>query len=96
VAAVRKETGSLIGTIDALTRPERGLRPLEWEVEPWLDSVVPDAAIVDPERPVDADALLAQLVPGRFEIVAARRAWPAVLGAIACAAVVLAVLVVLI
>jgi hypothetical protein len=44
VAKVIAETGSLIATIERLSSPARGLRPLDPSVEPWLDQLVPDAA----------------------------------------------------
>ena len=58
VATVIAETGSLIATIERLSSPARGLRPLDPSVEPWLDQLVPDAAYVDPERPVDTEKVL--------------------------------------
>lgn len=58
VAQVIAETGSLIATIERLSSPARGLRPLDPSVEPWLDQLVPDAAYVDPERPVDTEKVL--------------------------------------
>jgi phosphatidylserine/phosphatidylglycerophosphate/cardiolipin synthase-like enzyme len=72
----------LIRTIETLGGGERGLRPLDPTVEPWLETLVPDAAIVDPERPVGAQALLAMLAPGPQE----RDAppvwlWPAIVAA---------------
>lgn len=86
VAAELAARGSLIAVIDALGRPERRLVPFDGEVGAWLDCVVPDAALVDPERPISADALLAQLVPGGFELAAPRRRrMPWLLGMLACA-----------
>lgn len=88
------ETGSMIAAIERLNRPERGLRPLDYQVPAWLSQLVPDAAIVDPERAVDAAALLAQLVPGEFTLVPSRR-WLGPLILAALAATLLAVLPVL-
>ena len=61
VARTLANTGSLIRTIETLGRAARGLRPLDPTVPDWLDQLVPEAAVVDPERPVDSDALLALL-----------------------------------
>jgi phospholipase D1/2 len=91
VANVLAVTGSLIRTIETLNGPARGLRPLDTTVPDWLDKLVPEAAIVDPERPVDADALLALLAP---ELVNTRppRAWlrGAVIAAVAVGSALLA------
>jgi phospholipase D1/2 len=90
-AAALAAHGSMIAAIEALDRPERGLRRLSGEVEEWLDQMVPNAAIIDPERPIAADALLAQLVPGQFELrTSARAVWPLVLVAIVSAALLIA------
>jgi phospholipase D1/2 len=67
VAAALAQTGSLIGAIEALRDDERSLRPLEGKTEEWLDRVVPDSELLDPERPIDAEQLVAQFVPWQFE-----------------------------
>ena len=68
VAATMRQRGSLVQTIEALSGPARGLRRLDPTVADWIDQLVPDAALVDPERPVDADTLLALLAPGPIEL----------------------------
>ncbi|MDX2166631.1 MAG: phospholipase D-like domain-containing protein [Deltaproteobacteria bacterium] len=60
VAATLAAHGSLIRTIETLSSPQRGLRPLATEVEAWLDRLVPDAALLDPPRPMFGDRLLAR------------------------------------
>lgn len=60
-AAAVGETGSLAGAIERLRGGARTLEPLEAEVEAWLDAVVPEG--VDPERPVEPEAVVRALVP---------------------------------
>lgn len=48
--AVSRE-GSLIRAVEKLRGGNRSLEPLEGEVAEWLDHLVPEAAVVDPERP---------------------------------------------
>jgi phosphatidylserine/phosphatidylglycerophosphate/cardiolipin synthase-like enzyme len=86
VGRVLATSGSLLRTIDALNGGPRRLELLDAEVG-WVDTVVPDRTLIDPERPIDAAALLAQLVPGQFEPVRRNRLWP--LGAAALIAGVL-------
>jgi phospholipase D1/2 len=64
----------LIWTIESLGSGERGMRPLDPTVEPWLERLVPDAALVDPERPVDAQTLFAMLAPNP-DALSGQRAW---------------------
>jgi uncharacterized membrane protein YdjX (TVP38/TMEM64 family) len=39
------------------------LHPLDPTTTPELDSFIPDQAVIDPEKPIDADELVAQFVP---------------------------------
>jgi len=57
-----ERTGSLLATVDALNGGPRRLVPLEGEVDPEVDRQLPDAALLDPERPVDGEVLAEQLV----------------------------------
>jgi phosphatidylserine/phosphatidylglycerophosphate/cardiolipin synthase-like enzyme/uncharacterized membrane protein YdjX (TVP38/TMEM64 family) len=61
------KTGSLAATIDQLAGRERTLAPVDHEVDAWLDDLVPEAAVVDPERPVAFDELSAQMMPPSAE-----------------------------
>jgi phospholipase D1/2 len=54
---------SLIATIEALRTAGRTLEPLEPAVTADIDALVPAEAVIDPERPVDPDELVAELVP---------------------------------
>jgi uncharacterized membrane protein YdjX (TVP38/TMEM64 family) len=58
-----RQRGSLIRTIEALRRPGRTLEPLEPRVPPEIDALVPASAMVDPERPMDAEELVKEFVP---------------------------------
>jgi len=73
VRATRERLGSLIGTLRALGGGERGVRPLEVDVPEWLDDWVPEDALLDPERPVDFEALCARLLPALPEEPGRRR-----------------------
>lgn len=55
--------GSVVGAIEALRRPGRALLPLEPAVTPETDALVPDSALIDPERPIDPDKFFARFVP---------------------------------
>lgn len=54
---------SLIGTIEALQTDRRSLRPLDLVIPASLDEMVPDAALLDPERPMKPDVLVAEYIP---------------------------------
>lgn len=58
-----EETGSLIEAIESLRGNARSLAPLDASLDADLDAVVPDAAVIDPERPVDAEELVDEIVP---------------------------------
>jgi uncharacterized membrane protein YdjX (TVP38/TMEM64 family) len=54
---------SITAAIDALQRSGRTLRALSPVVAPELDALIPEQALFDPERPIQADQLVAQFVP---------------------------------
>jgi phosphatidylserine/phosphatidylglycerophosphate/cardiolipin synthase-like enzyme/uncharacterized membrane protein YdjX (TVP38/TMEM64 family) len=54
---------SLVNAIEALRGSGRTLQPIEPVVAADVDALVPDEALIDPERPVDPDKLVADLVP---------------------------------
>jgi hypothetical protein len=41
----------------------RSLKAIEPELDPKLDALVPDQQVLDPERPIDPDTIVADLVP---------------------------------
>lgn len=58
------EKNSLIAAIDFLRRNEkRSLNPFAGEVPDWLDQMVPDSAVVDPETPIAPEKLIEEFVP---------------------------------
>jgi phosphatidylserine/phosphatidylglycerophosphate/cardiolipin synthase-like enzyme/uncharacterized membrane protein YdjX (TVP38/TMEM64 family) len=57
------QQGSLIGAIDALTRPGRTLQAVDPVVPADIDAFLRASALVDPESPVDPEALVEELVP---------------------------------
>lgn len=65
--------GSLIGAIANLQQPGRSLRPFEPSVAPDLDALIPDHALIDPERPIGPDELVSQFVPREAHRPAPRR-----------------------
>jgi phospholipase D1/2 len=58
-----EDTGSLVAAIESLRGNPRSLAPLEATISPEADALVPNAALIDPERPVDPEELVEALVP---------------------------------
>lgn len=54
---------SLVSAIEALRSAGRTLQPINPEVAPDVNALVPDEALLDPERPVDPDTLVVEFVP---------------------------------
>ncbi|HYT96035.1 MAG TPA: VTT domain-containing protein, partial [Casimicrobiaceae bacterium] len=64
IAAASARPGRLHRAIDMLTRDGgRTLKAFDPEVETTLDALVPDHQVLDPEKPIDPDAIVADLVP---------------------------------
>jgi phospholipase D1/2 len=63
----------LIDTIEALRGQGRTLAPAEPFVSEEIDALVPAEAVIDPERPVDPDELVAEFVPPEESRPAANR-----------------------
>ncbi len=58
------QTGSLHATIDALgDRRDRWLQRLEPALDPAIDALTPDHDVLDPERPLDLDVVVSDLLP---------------------------------
>ena len=73
-----RRSGSLVGAIRELSGGERTLRELDVEVAEWADDWLPEAHVLDPERPVCGSDLLAALLPEvPAEGVSKRRFWRA-------------------
>jgi phospholipase D1/2 len=64
---------SLVNAIEALRGSGRTLQPIEPVVTADVDALVPDEALIDPERPVDPDKLVADFVPPEATRPAANR-----------------------
>lgn len=62
VEAVRRETGSLLAVLERLGGGERTLLPIEQDLEPWMDEMLPDQALLDPTGPYEAGKLVDHLV----------------------------------
>jgi uncharacterized membrane protein YdjX (TVP38/TMEM64 family) len=65
--------GSLIRAVDALRGGERTLEPLKGEIPADVDEQVPDAALIDPERPLNLENIGDHIVPGRHRKFASHR-----------------------
>jgi uncharacterized membrane protein YdjX (TVP38/TMEM64 family) len=63
VADALRAHASLAAAVDALRGGPRTLEPIEVALDPLLDELVPDAAVLDPERPVGPDELMERLLP---------------------------------
>jgi uncharacterized membrane protein YdjX (TVP38/TMEM64 family) len=63
VAAAIQRTASLIGAIESLGGGPRTLRDLHGAVPEALDKLVPEASLIDPEKPLDLEHLTAQILP---------------------------------
>jgi phosphatidylserine/phosphatidylglycerophosphate/cardiolipin synthase-like enzyme/uncharacterized membrane protein YdjX (TVP38/TMEM64 family) len=63
VAEARKEAGSWGAAIERLGGKPRSLQPFDGEVPEWLDRLVPETQLLDPEKPVDLERLLQQMLP---------------------------------
>ncbi|MFM1889406.1 MAG: hypothetical protein RLZZ565_163, partial [Planctomycetota bacterium] len=55
--------GSLVGAIESLRGGPRTLSGLAPDIPPEMDALVPEADLIDPERPVDPDELADGIVP---------------------------------
>jgi phosphatidylserine/phosphatidylglycerophosphate/cardiolipin synthase-like enzyme/uncharacterized membrane protein YdjX (TVP38/TMEM64 family) len=65
VASACARADGLIGAIESLRGDGRSLRPIDFCAEFPHDTTVPAQAVVDPEQPLDADEVLAQIAAGR-------------------------------
>jgi phosphatidylserine/phosphatidylglycerophosphate/cardiolipin synthase-like enzyme/uncharacterized membrane protein YdjX (TVP38/TMEM64 family) len=63
VGAEIDRTGSIGDAIEALRGDGHSLYPLDVDRDSWIDMVIPDSELVDPERPVGMNDLIAELAP---------------------------------
>ncbi|HEX2825831.1 MAG TPA: VTT domain-containing protein [Burkholderiales bacterium] len=60
---IGRASGSVIEAVEALRRPGRTLEPIDPPLSPDVEYLLPASALVDPEKPVDPEAMLVELVP---------------------------------
>jgi len=70
-AAIDRE-GSLHAAVESLRSGERTLEPIDEVVEDWVDRLVPEAAVVDPDWPIDPRELMDEIAPLEHAPVARR------------------------
>ena len=63
VEAALERSGSLVATIEGLRGNARTLTPIPHDLDPELDAAIPEGPLIDPERPVDPDRLVDEIVP---------------------------------
>ncbi|MCL4684363.1 hypothetical protein KJ059_06370 [Myxococcota bacterium] len=85
VAEALRTNGSLVAAVDALRGGTRTLATLEASVDPWIDELVPDEAIFDPEKPMPPEEFW-KLLPDAPEPERLRRALPWIGAVVASAA----------
>jgi phosphatidylserine/phosphatidylglycerophosphate/cardiolipin synthase-like enzyme/uncharacterized membrane protein YdjX (TVP38/TMEM64 family) len=54
---------SLLAAVEALRTTSRTLKVFDAHIPPETDSWVPDSALIDPDRPLDADAVVDGVIP---------------------------------
>lgn len=74
------DTQSLIATIDALSGGERSLEPLDVDIPEWIDAVVPEKLLTDPESPVEALEFVEAWTPELLRDPQRRKVVPALAG----------------
>jgi phosphatidylserine/phosphatidylglycerophosphate/cardiolipin synthase-like enzyme/uncharacterized membrane protein YdjX (TVP38/TMEM64 family) len=63
LAEAMHQERSLIKAIESLRGGERTLQPLDTEVDPQVDQLVPESALIDPEQPLDSEQIVNHFVP---------------------------------
>ena len=79
VAAAMQAHGSLIEALESLRGGDRTLQPLVVEIDEDVDQMVPDSALLDPERPIDSHRFVDHFVPEKHRSHTFRRVLVAVL-----------------
>ena len=74
------KTGSLFATIDALAGGERTLAPLDVEIPEWIDAVVPEELLTDPEAPAASLEFIEKWTPALLRDPHRRKVLPVVAG----------------
>ena len=65
---------SLIKTIESLRGRDRTLQPLDTTVDEDVDQLIPESALIDPEKPIDSESLVNHFVPDEHKPHTAKRA----------------------
>ena len=73
VGEAMQRQDSLIQAIDSLRGGDRTLQLLDTSVDPDIDQLVPESALIDPERPLDAERFVTHFVPDEHKPHTARR-----------------------
>jgi uncharacterized membrane protein YdjX (TVP38/TMEM64 family) len=73
VGEAMQRQDSLIKAIDSLCGGDRTLQLLDTEIDPDIDQLVPESALIDPERPMDAERFVTHFVPDEHKPRTARR-----------------------
>jgi phospholipase D1/2 len=63
IAEAISSKNSLLGAVEALRGANHTLRPFVTDVPQWASSLLPEAAIFDPERPLDKERLIEEFIP---------------------------------
>lgn len=64
---------SLIKAIESLRKGDRTLQPLDTSIDPDVDQLVPESALIDPEKPIDSQAFVTHFVPDEHKPHTAKR-----------------------
>ena len=65
--------GSLVGAVESLQSDARTLLPLNGREENWLDQLVPEKKIVDPECPMEMEQFVEEIMAKDADLVEERR-----------------------
>jgi uncharacterized membrane protein YdjX (TVP38/TMEM64 family) len=72
MAEAMQQEQSLIKAIERLRGGERTLQPLDAVVDPQVDELVPESALIDPEQPLDSEQIVNHFVPDEHKPQTAR------------------------
>ena len=73
LAGTMQREESLIKTIESLRGGERTLQRLDTEIDPEIDQMVPESALLDPEQPMSSESFVSHFVPDEHKPHTARR-----------------------
>jgi len=73
LAEAMPRKGSLIKTIERLRGGTRTLQRLDTEIDPEIEQMVPESALLDPEQPISSERFVTHFVPDEHKPYTARR-----------------------